>query len=159
METNYKVLTLHQPWATLVANGIKMIETRPKPTSWNGIYLIHAAKVWNRDQNQICYDPYFCEGLIKCGILFKNFGENIEDQMQLGRILGAVSVSCCMEINQMTLPKMRMQKNEYYFGDYTLGRWAWFLSHQRKIASPFLYRGMQGYYHNFKGDKSNLVFL
>lgn len=38
-----KVLTLHQPWASLVALGIKTIETRSWSTKYRGPLAIHAA--------------------------------------------------------------------------------------------------------------------
>ena len=68
MEKQYKVLTLWQPWATLLVHGIKKIETRPKATTWTkekGIYLIHAAQRWDRQQYEICIQEpflisYFC---------------------------------------------------------------------------------------------------
>lgn len=37
-----KVLTLHQPWATLIAAGIKTIETRSWSTRYRGPLAIHA---------------------------------------------------------------------------------------------------------------------
>lgn len=38
-----KVLTLHQPWASLVALGVKTIETRSWSTKYRGPLAIHAA--------------------------------------------------------------------------------------------------------------------
>lgn len=38
-----KALTLWQPWASLVALGVKRIETRSWPTTYRGPLLIHAA--------------------------------------------------------------------------------------------------------------------
>lgn len=38
-----KALTLHQPWATLVAIGVKRIETRSWSTKYRGPLAIHAA--------------------------------------------------------------------------------------------------------------------
>ena len=38
-----KVLTLHQPWASLVALGVKTIETRSWSTQYRGPLAIHAA--------------------------------------------------------------------------------------------------------------------
>lgn len=38
-----KALTLHQPWASLVACGVKTIETRSWSTSYRGPLAIHAA--------------------------------------------------------------------------------------------------------------------
>jgi hypothetical protein len=37
-----KALTLYQPWATLMALGAKMIETRPKKWKHTGPVAIHA---------------------------------------------------------------------------------------------------------------------
>jgi hypothetical protein len=37
-----KVLTLKQPWATLVANGLKEYEFRSWKTNYRGKLLIHA---------------------------------------------------------------------------------------------------------------------
>lgn len=39
-----KALTLWQPWASLVAQGVKRIETRPWTTKYRGPLAIHAAK-------------------------------------------------------------------------------------------------------------------
>lgn len=38
-----RALTLHQPWASLVALGVKRLETRSWSTSYRGRLLIHAA--------------------------------------------------------------------------------------------------------------------
>lgn len=39
-----KALTVHQPWATLIAIGAKRLETRSWSTSYRGPLAIHAAK-------------------------------------------------------------------------------------------------------------------
>lgn len=39
-----RALTLHQPWASLVAAGVKQIETRSWSTSYRGPLAIHAGK-------------------------------------------------------------------------------------------------------------------
>ena len=39
-----KAITLHQPWATLIALGVKTIETRSWPTKHRGPIAIHAGK-------------------------------------------------------------------------------------------------------------------
>lgn len=40
----YKALTLHQPWASLIALGVKTIETRSWSTKYRGPLAIHAGK-------------------------------------------------------------------------------------------------------------------
>lgn len=39
-----KVLTLTQPWASLIKDGIKKIETRSWQTTFRGVIAIHASK-------------------------------------------------------------------------------------------------------------------
>jgi activating signal cointegrator 1 len=39
-----KAISLHQPWASLIARGYKKYETRSWPTSYRGPIAIHAAK-------------------------------------------------------------------------------------------------------------------
>jgi len=39
-----KAISLWQPWASLVANGLKLYETRGWPTKYRGVLAIHAAK-------------------------------------------------------------------------------------------------------------------
>lgn len=41
-----KAITLHQPYASLIAHGYKCIETRTWPTHYRGSLAIHAAKRW-----------------------------------------------------------------------------------------------------------------
>ena len=58
-----KVLTLTQPWATLVAIGAKRIETRSWSTKYRGPLAIHAAKgfpAWAKDM---------CGSLLVTGLL------------------------------------------------------------------------------------------
>lgn len=42
--TDIRALTIRQPWAALIAHGIKRVENRTWGTAWRGTLLIHAAK-------------------------------------------------------------------------------------------------------------------
>lgn len=42
-----KALTIRQPWASLVAHGIKDVENRSWSTRFRGKFLIHSAKVFD----------------------------------------------------------------------------------------------------------------
>lgn len=44
MLTTLQAISLHQPWASLVAAGLKRIETRTWETNYRGPIAIHAAK-------------------------------------------------------------------------------------------------------------------
>src|SRR4051812_13536548 len=44
------IVTLHEPFASLVMCGVKRHETRGWSTRYRGVLLVHAAKVWGRKQ-------------------------------------------------------------------------------------------------------------
>ncbi len=61
-----KVLTLTQPWATLVAEGAKKIETRSWETLYRGPLAIHAAKGY--PDRGLRFDEPFYSALWRAGI-------------------------------------------------------------------------------------------
>lgn len=50
-------ITIRQPWASLIALGVKTFETRSRPTSYRGPVMIHAAKA----APQKFVGDFFCE--------------------------------------------------------------------------------------------------
>src|SRR5574343_1234835 len=62
-----KAITLHQPWATLVAIGAKRIETRSWSTNYRGPIAIHAAKGFPKDAQALCYTEPFRTALKQNG--------------------------------------------------------------------------------------------
>jgi activating signal cointegrator 1 len=171
MNQEIKVLTLWQPWATLFAQGIKKIETRPQATSFRGTYLIHAAQKWTPEQVQMCAaEPFFSE-LKKMGVTNKPWNE----MLPLGSIIGSVKVESCFELtsnNWIVDDSINEYKNfeddkgrlilsskEHLFGNYTAGRFAWICSDHKVLKTPIPYKNGQGYYQSFKGDTKQLIFL
>jgi hypothetical protein len=47
---NYPALTIKQPYATLIARGLKNIENRSWTTTYRGPLLIHAGRQWADDR-------------------------------------------------------------------------------------------------------------
>lgn len=45
----YKALTIHQPYAQLIADGLKQFETRHWATAHRGLLYIHAGKKWDNE--------------------------------------------------------------------------------------------------------------
>ena len=177
-----KVLTLWQPWATLLVYGIKKIETRPKPTSWTaqkGTYLIHAAQKWSKEQAEICLHEPFKSELIKLGFLHEYHNENFgykgySFSFPMGAIIGSVEVEKCCTIyaSDHELQKypwiyltgflegksIHIHNPELDYGNYESGRSAWICKNPRLI-NPIPYKGGQGYYQNFKGDINQIEYL
>lgn len=144
---NPKVLTLWQPWATLLAAGAKQNETRPSQTSWRGTYLIHAAKKWDGWMKRLCYEEPFLSALLDLGI-------NDPDDLPRGAIVGSFRVMFCVPVNEAILTG-----TERGFGDYSPGRWAWVGARHQLSPDPIPYSGGQGYYLNYTGDVSEVSHL
>lgn len=83
-----KVLTIKQPWATLIMQGDKRFEFRSWQTKYRGDLLIHAGK-----------------GIDKEAI--KRLAKYLPDEIPLGKILGKVilvdCVKMCPEFKDMLL--------------------------------------------------------
>jgi hypothetical protein len=181
-QKHFKVITLWQPWATLLVYGIKKDETRPKSTSWvisnnfisgeKGHYLIHAAQMWTQELKRICLQEPFKTPLQKLGFIrWDNHTSKYIVDLPLGQIIGAVDFEKCCKIHNDT--SHPFQPAPYYFegikpsyvgypeiklGDYTDGRYVWKGKNHRVLAEPIPYKNGQGYYLDFKGDKSKLIF-
>jgi activating signal cointegrator 1 len=163
----YKVLTLWQPWATLLVMGEKKIETRPKPTTWTvekGTYLIHAASKWTKEQLKICQSEPFKSTLERLD--YYQISNN-QFNIPLGCIIGSIEVTECKDMvygrpifdfyNQ-TFDILLLEEKESAFGNYSLGRFAWITKNPRILQNPIPYKGGQGYYVSFKGNVNDLIF-
>lgn len=83
-----KVLTIKQPWATLIMQGDKRFEFRSWQTKYRGDLLIHAGKGTDKEA-------------------MKRLAKYLPDEIPLGKILGKVTlVDCirmCPEFKEMLL--------------------------------------------------------
>ena len=186
---NYKILTIYEPWATLLVHGIKKIETRPSKTNWTidpddifgnnirGKYLIHAAKRWTKEQGNLTMKDSFRGELLRLGFrdeyvngIGGSIGRREIKFPYLGHIIGAIEIIKCLKIPQLASDSydeiyignngsFQISFKEYSFGDYKAGRYAWVTKNPRLLKNPIPYKGGQGYYQNFKGDKNQLIFL
>lgn len=135
-----KALTLWQPWATLVAIGAKRIETRSWSTNYRGPLAIHAAKRVNKKDLRLCFrDPFF-ESLTQAGyrlIAYHLFKGNTLSH-------GAIVATCdLVDIQQIDRDFVLPTEPELSFGDFTLGRYAWFLDNIEELKEPIPCKGAQ----------------
>lgn len=150
-----KVLSLWQPWATLIAAGSKHIETRSWSTNYRGRLAIHAAKKSTRQLDELCIEPGpIRDALERTGHLVAS-----ADQMKLTLPVGVVVATCYLAdvfpvdageqyfrigggaLAKVTLPPPEPERS---FGDYTAGRYAWLLIEVRSLPTPIPCRGAQG---------------
>lgn len=132
-----KALTLTQPWATLVAVGAKRIETRSFRTHYRGPLAIHAAKGFPRDAR----DFATCQGVRK--ILAEHFGDShfSADAYPLGCVLATTTLIGCRFTEDIV---GQISEQEEDFGDYSAGRYAWFLSDLIALPEPIPAKGALG---------------
>lgn len=134
-----RCLTLHQPWASLIAYGFKTYETRGHFTRQLEPLAIHAASVGTRKQLAFwdCLRADFKE--VRAAMPFE-FTE-----LPFGAIVGVVNVISCCSTEMLDLAKMPWL--ELRVGDYSPGRYAWKLKLEGRLQRPFTTPGHQRFWY------------
>ncbi len=112
-----KVLTVQQPWASLIVHGGKPWEFRSWPTRHRGLLAIHAGRCFGGRQRRLCSEPAIKPLLDAAG--FDNPGD-----LPFGGILGMVRVIECVARRE--------------------GGFAWRLADPVLLPAPVPYRGQLG---------------
>nr|WP_276561890.1 ASCH domain-containing protein [Brevibacillus halotolerans] len=138
-EERVKAITIHQPWATLIALGEKEFETRGWRTKYRGELAIHAGKKVDKDA---CKQEPFRSVLAKYGLT--------ADDLPTGAIVATCLITECLQVKAHSGvyalagdSNHRIEGNEYAFGWYELGRFAWKLTNVKQIERISV-RGKQG---------------
>ena len=118
-----KIITLKQPWATLVAEGIKKIEFRSWKTNYRGKVLIHAGVGIDKEA-------------------MKKY-EYLDLKYPSGCIVAETEIIDCMYLDDKLNKNIISQKNIAYGSKYRTG-YAWILSNTRKINSTKKIKGQLG---------------
>lgn len=126
-----KVLTLTQPWASLVIHGLKLVETRSWNTHYRGWLGIHAAKGFPNWARDICLTPYFATAL--------ELIEETADTLPRGVILGEALLH-----STYVITRPPPTKTEEVFGDYTPGRFGWIFERVYRYPSTIPAKGALG---------------
>ena len=128
-----KVLSLRQPWASLIVMGDKRIENRSWPTDYRGRIAIHAsARLGLRDWSEIVGGPPvpLAEGVIlDDGTILPALSA-----LPLGAILGSVEVVDCKRFEE--LPK-RLRDDPHS----EEGGFCWLVENPRPLAEPYPCKG------------------
>jgi len=149
-----KVITILQPWASLIACGVRIIETRSWATKYRGPLAIHAGKQWPgivKDQNRQLPESIHKALCWKGG--FSKFADlplgsviAVADLVDCIKVSGRVSLKIIGEKTEYAVLEngMKIEGHEFEFGDFTYGRyaWAWLLTNVRQI-DPVPAKGKQ----------------
>ncbi len=129
-----KAITIKQPWATLIPRGLKEFETRSWATKHRGAIAIHAGKTIDKEAFN---EPVIYSTLMKIGI-------RSPIDLPTGVVIATANLMECHKITS-DYYSMYEQKNagtdkghliegdEWWFGNYEEGRYAWQLSDVQAI--------------------------
>lgn len=118
-----KVLTLKQPWATLVAEGIKEYEFRSWKTNYRGKILIHAGSGIDKNDME----------------RFRKLNLNFPSK----KIIAEVELVDCLELNDELNEKI-INENNIAYGSKKRSGYAWKLKNVRKINVEKEIKGQLG---------------
>ena len=142
-----KGLTLTQPWATLIAVGAKLIETRSWPTSYRGPLAIHAATSFPPAAQRACMVQPFESALFPFGYT----GDEPEHAFPRGAIIAVTHLRDVLHFDvrseawaRRASAEKRLPDHEADFGDFSPGRFGFVLDRPRRLEKPIACRGMLG---------------
>ena len=125
-----KVLSLTEPYATLIKNGIKTIETRSWKTSYRGRLYIHASstkipKEYRNNKELMALVSTY--------------------DLNYGHIICSCDLVDCIEMTDDFINSIRKnKKNEYITGIYSNGRYAWIFENIEILKNPIKAKGHLG---------------
>jgi len=138
-----KAITLWEPYARLVAGGVKLVETRSWGTPYRGPLAIHAARKWDAevaaDIERVREDLKKCWALTALGLRKdqKRVLYDLPWEKGLGCILAVVELVDCRPMLEAP------DTVEGLFGSFGPGRWGWKLEHVRPLAEPVPCKGQR----------------
>lgn len=145
-----KAITIWQPYASLVALGIKTIETRGWSTNYRGPIAIHAAKKWDKERRADIarLQPFFnrhlkpsdFEGSARLLLLMP-----LVDT--LGHVLAIGNLVDCVPMTKAP------DKINAKIGVFGKGRFGWIIEKPVVLETPIAITGKQGLW-NFENGGS-----
>lgn len=122
-----KVLSLTEPWATLIMEKQKFIETRSWKTNYRGELYIHASMTKIKKDNK-----------------YNKLLDLIENKdLNYGNIVCKCKLIDCIYMDEKFIKEIKNNPKEYLCGEYSLGRYAWILS-DIEIINPIPVKGKLG---------------
>jgi hypothetical protein len=139
-----KVITMTQPWATLLAVGVNRIETRSWPTNFRGQLAIHSAQGFPAYAAALCRQSPYAEALAAAGY-------HSASDLPRGKIIGVGVLADLLRCDASTEAAIIAQSDsgllppdELAFGDFSAGRFGFVMDDMRLLPEPIAARGMLG---------------
>ncbi len=125
-----KVISIKEPWASLIKEGIKQIETRSWPTKYRGELYIHTSKKVLTKNEQYIYKS-------QLALL-----ESVD--LKYGNIIAKCNLVDCKLMTEKLISEIQKDNIEYLCGEYKVGNYAWYLESIVKLEKPILTKGQLG---------------
>jgi len=135
-----KAITLHEPWAALVAAGWKEVETRDWYTGYRGPLAIHSS-VHPPDKTEIS----------RLTFLLGSKGHELPE-FHMGQVVAVCHLAACVPTALVGTAVKKLKPNffpkrgwevELQLGNYDNGRWAWILRDVQRLEKPVFVRGQR----------------
>lgn len=121
-----KVLTIKEPFASLLSQEKKRIETRSWKTNYRGELYIHAGlkKINQKD------------------IRTQQLLELLDDkEMKYGYIIAKCELKDCIEMNESFLKEIDKHPQEKMCGEFQPGRYGWVIENVQILEHPISAKG------------------
>lgn len=133
-----KAITILEPWASLIALGVKRIETRSWHTPHRGPIAIHAGKNPKMAREFYEDDPEWWDEL----------GLPALDALPYGCVVATAHLRYCKQFEPGITASINQHLGysswETSLGDFTPGRYGWVLDSVNALPEPIPARGQQG---------------
>jgi len=125
-----KVISIIEPWASLIKEKVKYIETRSWQTKYRGELYIHASKKKLTKNNWIdCKEEI---ALLK------------DTYFKYGCIIAKCKLVDCKIMTKELIKEVSENPMEYLCGEYKVGRYAWILEDIEVLDDPIFAKGKLG---------------
>ena len=159
-----QAITLWQPWASLIAHGVKNLETRDwyPPRALIGQRIaIHAAKKFTRQmvddivgdeyvmrkEADLNWQPTHPSDFSPLHLATLRCGYNPLDLLPRGCVVAtAILAGYAPTDSDKVRDYLRDHPDERHYGDFSRGRFAWRLIQVERLAVPIPATGMQGFW-------------
>ena len=121
-----KVLSIKEPFATLIKDKVKIYETRSWKTNYRGEIYIHASLTKSKSENAKPSEKY------------------LKSEINPGFIICKCELVDCIPMTEEFIEYIYNNTKEYEYGRYSEGRYAWELKILEVLDSPIPAKGKLG---------------
>ena len=121
-----KVLSIKEPFATLIKDDVKIYETRSWKTNYRGEIYIHASLSLSKSERVESANKY------------------LKSEIKPGFILCKCELVDCIPMTDEFIKYINKETSEYDYGLYSEGRYAWKLKVLEVLDEPIPAKGKLG---------------